>query len=208
MALTMQQPISLCQEFDSDEWSECEMPLALRTRRAWSADDVWVLRKACGEEIAPNPDCTSPMGFKLTDPIKFMDDTASTCADDDVSFTSEETAMEDSIAPSSPKLNWADEMQEIPAPKKQINPPGVWAVPSESFAVLPGQWTITFVEVSVPPGNLGSPLAPPGDLRTPPGKLCAPPGKFDAPMLPPGNFVSSSGKMTAPPGQLMVSPAN
>jgi hypothetical protein len=152
----------------------------------------------------PQPDSASPEGDKLSDPVKFIDDSASTC-DDDMSSLSAETEMGDCSEPASPTLTWAEQMMEESISPKSC-PPGIWAMPSESFAIPPGQWMntlgmlpVTPAKVSSPPGNVGAPpgifskfatenlVVPPGKLTGPPGNLCAPPGNL---MVSPGVAVN------------------
>lgn len=130
MACEMQlQTVGLLQEPESTEWLEAEVPLALRQRRAWSAGDIWDLRKACEDDVVSCQDCTSPVASTSSTCAKFIDDsaTASTCDDCDVSSISGDSSI----------MDWAEEMQAFEAPKSWESPPGVWATP---FAMPPGQW--------------------------------------------------------------------
>lgn len=213
----MQQIVASCQEPDSTELLQVELPLTLRLRRSWSADDIWELHKTCVDNFVSYSDCASPLGLASSNLVKFADDNASTCDDDDVSCLSDETRRGDcSIESVSPRLDWVEEMWECPAPKSRQNPPGIWAIPFESFAIPPGQWTSTLGKLDGPPGKLVGPGngaamekldAPPG----PPGKLGGPPGNVAAPEkldAPPGNLNAPPGKMTAPPGKLAGIPEN
>jgi hypothetical protein len=56
-------------------------------------------------------------------------------------------------------MDWAEEMQASEAPQSWENPPGVWAIPLESFAIPPGQWASTVG----PPGTHSVPAHSPKD---------------------------------------------
>lgn len=151
MACEMQQitrRMSLRRE--SVESLQADLPLALRLRSAWTCGDIWDLRKSCEDSSVSYPDCPSPTGTELSDCIKIIDDSASTCDGDDVSFTSEETGTDSDSVPE--RLNWADEMWED-APSSQDTPPGIFAAPLQSFAVPPGQWVNTSGNLGGPPGH-------------------------------------------------------
>jgi len=89
-----------------------------------------------------------------SDFVKFIDDSASTCIDDDVSFMSDETCLGDCIEWVSPRLDWAEEMLESEAPNSPENLPSIWAITSESFVIPPGQWASTCEKPHGPPGKL------------------------------------------------------
>lgn len=158
MAREMQQLVDFCEEPESTEGLQAELPLALRLKMRWSCGDVWHLRKACEDDFVSGLDCTSPVGAASGNCVKFSDDSASvsTCDDGDVSSISSDESV------SSKQCSWAEEMQASEASKSWANPPGIWAIPSGSVAVPPGQWTST------------------GKLDGPPGKLLGPPGNLAA----------------------------
>jgi hypothetical protein len=54
-------------------------------------------------------------------------------------------------------MDWAEEMQASEAPKNRENPPGVWAIPFESFAMPPGQWARPSTPVNCGPAHAHSP---------------------------------------------------
>lgn len=143
----MQQIVGLYQEPESTEWLEAEVPLALRLRRAWSCGDIWDLRKACEDDFVSSMDCSSPVASTSSTCVKFIDDSASasTCDDCDVSSISGESSV----------MDWAEEMQASEAPQSWENPPGVWAIPFESFAIPPGQWASTLGPPGTHSGNCG-----------------------------------------------------
>lgn len=159
MASEMQQIVGLCQRRgsrrESIEGLEAELPLVLRLRRAWSFGDIWDLRK--GHDFVAYLD--SPVGVTSSKCDKFIDDSASTCDDGDASYISDESGMEDCSG-----LDWAEEMQASEAPKSWETPCSIWVVPSESFAIPPGQWTNTLRKLDGPPGVLSG---PPGNMAAP-----------------------------------------
>jgi hypothetical protein len=165
----MQEIVGFFEEPESIECLEAELPLVLRLRRAWSCGNIWDLRKACEDDFVCL-DCTSPVASASSKCGKFMDDSASasTCDDGDVSsvssISSDESGVEDCMG--SVSSSWVEEMQASEAPKSRANPPGIWAMPSESFTIPPGQWTSTL-----------------GKLDGPPGKLCGPPGNHETPTI-------------------------
>jgi len=188
----MGQPIvTFCEESESAEWLQSELPLAFRLRRSWSCGDIWDLRHLSADDVSPQSDKASLVGDALNDPIKFIDDSASTCDDDgNVSLFDVETEMGDCSEPTSPTLTWAEQMEDSISPKNWTNPPGIWAMPSESFAMPPGQWTGALGKLSCPPGNVGAPPGIFSAFASPPAKLTGPPGNLFAP---PGNFIVSTG---------------
>lgn len=135
MAREMQQITCSFEELESTEWLQEELPLALRLRRSWSADDIWVLRKECEDDCESNPDSS----VERSTCAKFSDDDVSTCDADDRSSISDESGIGDCTGLVSPSLDWAAEMQAFEAPKSQDN----FAMTSESFTALSGQWTST-----------------------------------------------------------------
>lgn len=164
MACEMQQIVGLCQELESIEWLQGELPLALRLRRSWSCGDIWDLQKACDEDdLVSYPDCEDTALRKLHKCSSSMTD-ASTCDDDDASSLSDETSVGDCIELESPKLSWAEEMQNSPASQCQGKPPDIWAATSESFALPSGHWTSTLGKLDGPPGKL---VGPQGNVAAP-----------------------------------------
>jgi hypothetical protein len=106
--------------------------------------------------------------------VKLIDDTASTCCDDDVSYTSDETGSGDCSELEFPRLNWADEMESEEKIRELEFPRFNWADEMESeenfpgsFAP-PGQWTSALTKLNGPPGTL---VGPPGNVSGPPGYL-------------------------------------
>jgi hypothetical protein len=89
---------------------------------------------------------------------KFIDDSASTCDDSASTCISDETGIDDCMEFVSSRLDWAEEMREYEdeAPMSREDLPGFRAMPSESFAVPPGQWTLG--NLNGPPGKLVDPL--------------------------------------------------
>lgn len=141
MACEMQQIVCLCQEPESTEWLEAELPLALRLRRSWSCGDIWDLRRASEDDFVSYPDSTSPADTTPSNFGKFIDDDASTCADDGVSSISDETSIGECVGLASPSLDWAEEMWAFEATKTLENPPlDFQAMPSGSVAIPSGQW--------------------------------------------------------------------
>jgi len=230
MALVMQQPATLCKELESEDRLEMELPLRLRLRRSWSAADIWELRHATEEDCKSEThlDCECDGSCTPSGHVKLSDDSASTCDDDDSSsLTSEGTSADYNNEPESPKLNWAEQMVDSPAPKSkpratnQSAPPGNWTMPCR-FATTtlspspPGKWVSPLGtsasstgEMIGPPGNFVSTLeavaGPPGKLQTPPGRLAAPPGNLAGP---PGKMSAPPGKLTAPPPGVLGSVSN
>jgi hypothetical protein len=145
----MQQIVCLCQEPESTEWLEAELPLALRLRRSWSCGDIWDLRRASEDDFVSYPDSTSPVGTKLSNFGKFIDDDASTCADDGVSSISDETSIGECVGLASPSLDWAEEMWAFDATKGLETPSGIQAMPSGSVAIPFEQWAASKTPQSV-----------------------------------------------------------
>lgn len=136
------------------ELLEAEVPLSLRLRRSWSCGDIWDLRKACDDDCVSIPDCADIVDTTSKHSDKFIDDTASTCDDDGVSFVSDETGMWDSIELMPPRLDWAEEMEESEVPRSwEIFPSFGVAIPSQSFAIHTQQWNITIGKLDGPPGK-------------------------------------------------------
>lgn len=151
MALEMQQQIvCLCLE------PEAELPLAFRLRRSWSAGDIWDLRKESDDDSELSQDCADAECTISSD--KF-DDSASTCTGgDDMSSRSDDTSseccIESPFESPSPRMNWADEMDEMWEPEVQ-----------ETVSAPPGQWQSVKL------------VAPPGMLQVPAENTCAVSGK-------------------------------
>lgn len=221
MACEMQQIVGLCQEPESTECLEVELPLTLRLRRSWSAGDLWDLRKASEDECVSYPDCGDFVDIEPDPLTKFIDDSASTCDYDDASSMCDETSIcTESV---STRLDWADESEALESPLLR----------ARSFDIFPGQWTSTLEKLDESTSLTQNPK---GDLvesvkilqranpevwfqyTTEYGKNIRDPRKHTVQFLkdflvacgksdvPPGQLDAISGVVAAPPGQLHTPP--